>query len=929
MKIIKYLLYFSMLFLLGCGDTPTDTTTTTTPTTTTPTFFPITVTPNDYTMITNSSLNLTVYGGKPPYLFSITSGSGSISSSLGVFNSDSITGNVIIEVKDSVNTVATVKLKIVTPLSLSPSTLNVNINSSYQLQTSGGVPPYTYQIVSGSGSISSIGLFTSNAIPSTSQVKVVDSNGTESLATINVNYPVQILPATVNMNRGDLFQFSATSGFPPYNYRITSGSGSMQALTGVFISPSTPQTVMVEVVDSIGTISASTVTVNNLTLSLDQSIVDMQVGQSFTFKVIGGLAPYTFSFNGSGNAGSLLPTGTYFAPLLSPTTDHIKVIDSEGSIAYATINVNPALSISPNTKVTVVNRAEIFIPSGGIPPYTFSLFSGSGSVNPTNGVFIAPTNPGNAIVRLQDSKGNIVDATVTINPDVLISPLNPKVMVGNQINFLGSGGIPPFQYDIISGPGSIDINGLYTANGGTGTAVIQVKDSKNTTKTTNVYIQSQLQFDEDPIIVKSGNTRNILISGGVPPYTIQFRDPNTLNLTNFSAYGSTVVNNTFTLNPSPLSLQSGSPEVQISRLAHGLIIGDQIQFKSLTSCDVFSAAELNVIATVSSVVDVNNFIITMNKVANNSINCGGVNGFYLKLTGSLPYKAGIVSSQVSETLVVQDSLLNQIEKVVYIDGGLIAQYDLDYANGSTNNFGQGCGSQIITNLIAGNNDTLLFGCPDSAAWFLQETRTSPLSAINYVKTGPVALSFDLPFNKTVTESNSFELWIRWDGVRLSSSFSRMDANIIGLSNQNISFMSIKTGSSSYDRALCFNTKTTNPYDCYGIRNVDSLIADRWTHLVFIVNNGDITKNKIYINGVSQSLTNVGSGASNSVSQTNNLVVLGSSFIPITNAPPDINSSSINSKLSFIKMFNRALTSDEITNSYNNTKSRYQDFTSTP
>lgn len=932
MKIIKYLLLYSFLILAfsGCGDPPTETTTTTDTTgTTTPTFFPISISPNDYTVITNSSVTLSVSGGKPPYTFSIISGSGSISATSGIFNSDNITGNVIIQVKDSVNTLATAKLKIVNPLSLSPSSVSMNVNSFYQLQTSGGVSPYTYQIVTGSGSINSIGQYAANTIPTTTRVKVVDARGNEAFSDISVNYPVQILPPTLNMNRGDLYQFNSSYGFPPYNYRITSGGGSLQSITGVLTAPSTAQTIVVEVVDSIGTISSSTVTVNNLPLSLDQSTVDMQVAQSFTFKVIGGLAPYTFSFQGSGNLGSILPTGTYFAPLISTTTDHIKVVDSEGSIAYATINVNPALNISPNTKITVVNRAEIFIAGGGVPPYTFSLLSGNGSVNPTTGVYIAPANPGNSVVRLQDSKGNFVDATITINPDVLISPIDPKVMVGNQINFLGSGGIPPFQYDIISGPGSIDVNGLYTANGGTGVAVIQVKDSKNTTKTTSVTILAQLQFDEDPIIVKSGNIRNILISGGVPPYTIQFRDPNTLNLTNFSLYGSTVVNNTFTLNPSPLLLQSGSPEIQVTRIAHGLSTGNQIQFKSLSSCDVFSAAELNTISTVSSVVDSNNFTITMSKVATASLNCGGVTGFYLKLTGSLPYQAGIVSSQVSETLVVQDSLLNQVEKAVYIDGGLIAQYDLDLANGTTHKFGQGCNSQIITNLISSNNGASLFSCPDSAAWFLQESRTAPQTLINYVKTGPVGLDFSLPFNTTVTESNSFEVWLRWDGIRLSSSFSRMDANIFGLSNQNVALMSIKTGATTYDRALCFNTKTTTPYDCYGIRNIDSLIGDRWTHLVFIINNGDITKNKIYVNGVAQSLTNVGAGASNSVSQTNTFVKLGGAFISIPSASPDINSTTLNSKVSFIKIFNRALTSDEVTNSYNNTKGRFQDFESTP
>lgn len=920
------------MVLVGCGDTATDTATDTTKTTT-PEFFPIVILPNDSIILTNAKIRLNVSGGKPPYTFSMESGPGSIGTT-GIYIADSITGNVIIMITDSVGKTAEGRLRVVKPLALLPTTVQINVDGNFQFETKGGVAPYFYQIVTGGGIISPIGQYFAGTTPTTVLVKVVDVQGNEATATVQTNSPVQINPSSANINRGDKYQFTSSFGFAPYNYRIISGNGSMASLTGVFTAPAVAGTSIIQSVDSIGTLSSSIVTINNLPLSLNNSNPMMQVNQSFEFKVIGGLAPYTFSFNGSGNLGSLLPTGTYFSPSVQ-TVDNIKVVDSEGTIFAATITVNPALTISPNTKTTVVNRAEIFFPSGGIPPYTFQLLSGSGSVNPSSGVFVAPANPGTSVVRLQDSLYNYADVVITINPDITISPVNPQIMVGNQVNFLGGGGVPPFDYSLLSGPGSIDNSGLYTANGGAGSAVIQVKDSKNTVKTTTVFVAAQIKFVEDPITVKSGNTKNILISGGVPPYTIQFRDTGG-NLTNFSPYGSTLVNNNYTLNSSPLSIQSGSAEIQISKSAHGLIIGEQIQLRALSSCNVFTSAELNINVTVDAIIDLNTFVITGTKLATATTNCGGLSGFYKRLSGSLPYKAGIVSSLIPETLVVRDSLLNEVSKIIYIDGGLMAQYDLNLATGITNKFGQGCQTQSITNLVTSANVATVINCPNTDPWFLQDqfppsnpsdpANTTP-PPVNYLKMGQVGVGLNLPMTTVAAEFNTYELWFYWDGYRLSSNFSRMDANLIGMSSGlNIAFMSIKTGPTTYDKSLCFNTINIAPYDCYGIRNIDSFVSTRWTHYVFVVNNGDISKNKIYLNGVDQSLVNIGAGTSASLSQTNNLSALGSTYnSPVSSGPTDTYKVYVGGKLGFMKVFNRQLTPDEVSTSYNLNKSRFQYF----
>lgn len=929
--LLKITLVLMLVISVGCDLTPPTTETTTTTTTDdTPvvSYFPVVATPSDTIVITNSVFKFSVAGGKPPYTFAISSGPGSINETLGVFSAGTITGNSIVEITDSANNTGTAKIKIVNPLALSPQNVQLNVSSSIQLEPSGGIPPYTYWITNGGGLISALGFYQAGPVASSGILAhVIDSKGNEATTSIDVRDPVSIIPSSIMINRGEQFQLSATNGFTPYVYRVVSGGGSVNASSGVFQSPSIAGITVVEVVDNIGKTSQASLTINNQSLHFEISNVYLQINQTKLLKAVGGLAPYIFSFDGTGNNGSLLASGAYFAPSF-PTTDHVKITDSEGTIAYATINVSEALQISPTTKTTIVNRAEIFSVSGGISPYTFQIISGAGSIDPSTGVFIASSVPGNVTIRVRDSQGNTSDAVVTVNPDVLINPTNPILAVNNQINFLGSGGIPPYQYDLISGVGSIDQNtGLYSAGNIAGSATIRVTDSKNTTKTTTVTVNSALAFVENSIVVKAGNSKNILVTGGVPPYTLSFRDPNTLQLTNFSQYGSIIGSNNFSLGSSPLATTANSNIVIVTKIAHGLVNSEEILFSSLTACSNITSAKLNK-NFIISVIDQDSFSIQLDQLVDTTTNCGGINGFYKRMSGSIPYRAGIVSQLVTETLVVRDSLQNEASQVVSIDGGLTGYFHLMYADGVSNKNGQTCVNQTLKNLT-GNADATVANCTvanSSITNFFQGSGTN-VDPFRFVfdPAHPLNLDFTLSTNKVATESNSIEMWVKWAGTRLSTSFSHFDSTLIGFSNYNLSFMTIKQSTTVYDKAICFNTKVTAPYDCFGFKNPDSYINDRWTHLVIVFNNGDMTQNKIYMNGVDQSLIQISTQPNGSVNVLTDNFKIGTGLLNATSSGGDVNNAQFDGSIGLIRIYNRKITSDEVTNNYNNTKDSFQYF----
>ena len=81
-----------------------------------------------------------------------------------------------------------------------------------------------------------------------------------------------------------------------------------------------------------------------------------------------------------------------------------------------------AVVISPASITVAVSNAQLFTASGGVAPYSYSIFTGSGSVSLTTGVFTAPGTAGLTTVRVTDASGQTSDAIITVNPALQISP---------------------------------------------------------------------------------------------------------------------------------------------------------------------------------------------------------------------------------------------------------------------------------------------------------------------------------------------------------------------------------------------------------------------------------------------------------------------------------------------------------------------------
>jgi hypothetical protein len=139
--------------------------------------------------------------------------------------------------------------------------------------------------------------------------------------------------------------------------------------------------------------------------------VSVPVGGESTFAAAGGEGGYVFELaSGSGR----LDGATYVAPEVEGTAV-VRVRDAAGNVREAVVTVvGEPLAIAPNAAWVPVGEGHPFVATGGVPPYRFAVVAGAGAIDPTTGVYTAPAEPGDAMVRVTDGRGDGSNAIVHV-----------------------------------------------------------------------------------------------------------------------------------------------------------------------------------------------------------------------------------------------------------------------------------------------------------------------------------------------------------------------------------------------------------------------------------------------------------------------------------------------------------------------------------
>ena len=428
--------------------------------------------------------------------------------------------------------------------SAAPPQAYVGISYGFTFTATGGKLPYTWSISAGSlpagltlnTSSGAISGTPTNAAAYTFTVECTDSQTpTAAVATRNFTMTVKTVTAlsistktltTATINAPYTTTLVATGGVSPYTWTIDSGSlpaGLTLSAAGVISGTPTAlgtSTFEVKVTDSQATPATATqvltLTVNNpqplmiITTSLPNALNGISYSQ--TLFATGGVTPYTWSV-----VSGTLPTGLILssAGVITGTTTAlgtynftVQVKDTEPTPMTATAALTLMVTNIPPLQITTTTLVDATIgvayfgtlsATGGNPPYTWSLVSGSlpaGLSLSTSGVITGtPTATGASTftVKVTDTEPTPQTAmqqlTLTVdNPPPL--KITTTTLPNGTVNVLYSqflqatGGTPPYTWSVSAGslPTGLSLTSTGNITGtptqlGTSSFTVQAQDS--------------------------------------------------------------------------------------------------------------------------------------------------------------------------------------------------------------------------------------------------------------------------------------------------------------------------------------------------------------------------------------------------------------------------------------------------------------------
>jgi len=307
----------------------------------------------------------------------------------------------------------------------------------------------------------------------------------------------------VNIKEGEVYQTSASGGFLPYSYAILSGEGSINPDSGKYTAPSGISgftEVEIESTDGIGAKDSAMLRVYEL-FSVNPASFSIRVGgANEPLTVSGGVGDYAIStetgkiFDTGGITEIDIGTGPSFdfeyqAPAVKGM-DFITITDEIENSLSISVEVLPPegseLELFPSYVIlepSPPGQAEFtFEVLGGIVGpvpsdwFSFELAAGSaGSLLPAvynsgeskwEAAYQVPGIEGSGVLTVTNANPVTLEVYGQVSSDIYILADDPPLLEikpsfrltfsGRKVTFTASGGIPPYDFAIIEGGGTLD-----------------------------------------------------------------------------------------------------------------------------------------------------------------------------------------------------------------------------------------------------------------------------------------------------------------------------------------------------------------------------------------------------------------------------------------------------------------------------------------
>ena len=499
--------------------------------------------------LSTGAISTTVSGGTAPYTYIWNTGA----TTSGLSNVNS--GTYSVTVTDAQGcTTSQAAIQVNQPAAILDANVATNVsvlcyggnNGSLTLAVSGGTAPYTY-LWSNGATTQNITSITAG----TYSVTITDANNCgKAISGVLVNQPDNPLTTSVassqnvacNGGGNGSITLNVAGGTLPYTYNWSNGA-TTQNISGLYAG-----TYNVSITDANGCTAAATGVVNQPSGALTSSVASSQDilcyggnNGSVTLSVVGGTAPYTYSWSNGATTQNLtnLTAGNYAVTV----TDANNCI-SQSSVVIAQPSGALAASISASQNILCYNQSTGSIDvsvTGGTAPFTYNWSNGATSQDITN------ITAGTYSVSITDANG----CTTQMNGIVLTQPsgalaVTPQLTAVNCYdNYTGAitlnvnGGTAPYSYNWSNGATTQNLSniaaGTYSvtvtdANGCT-SASTSLQITQPTAALNNTYTSQNINCFN----VNTGSI-SVNVTGGTAPYSYNWSNgASSQNLSNLAA----------------------------------------------------------------------------------------------------------------------------------------------------------------------------------------------------------------------------------------------------------------------------------------------------------------------------------------------------------------------------------------------------------
>ncbi|WP_028604534.1 hypothetical protein [Ottowia thiooxydans] len=270
------------------------------------------------------------------------------------------------------------------------------------------------------------------------------------------------------------------------------------------------------------------------------SSLSLESGESSTFTVTGGVAPYTVESNNnsiarvtSQNNGVVTVSGQ------SGGSAVLLITDAIGSTLQMAVTVTaPEFNISPSPATGVVGTSLVLSITGGTAPYTTAISSNPSIASATiNGstLNVSLLSAGASTVTVRDARNQTasvaVTATAAATVAMSVSPPSGSGQVGTNMILLVSGGIGP--YSVVSSNPTIvgasangnRVTASFLSAGASTLTVVDSIGSYVAVSLTSTQTIPSLSVNPPSASGRVGSSMGLTIIGGVAPYEVASSNP--------------------------------------------------------------------------------------------------------------------------------------------------------------------------------------------------------------------------------------------------------------------------------------------------------------------------------------------------------------------------------------------------------------------